>query len=192
MIDLGVMKIKELFELFIIFCRIGGFTFGGGYAMLPIIQKEIVEKRNWATDEEVIDYYAIGQCTPGIIAINTATFIGYKRKGISGAIFATTGMVFPSIVIITIIAKFFQHFQDYEIVQNAFGGIRVVVVALIVHTVVNMYKNSVKDHTGTIIFLLAFIAIGFMKISPILIIILSALIGITKCRNMTFKEDEIK
>ena len=191
MTDLGVMKIKELFELFIIFCRIGGFTFGGGYAMLPIIQKEIVEKRNWATDEEVIDYYAIGQCTPGIIAINTATFIGYNRKGIPGAISATTGMVFPSIIIITTIAKFFQHFQDYEIVQNAFGGIRVVVVALIVTTVMNMYKKSVKDYTGTIIFLLAFIAIGFLKISPILIIILSALIGIIKCRNITFKEDEI-
>ena len=186
------MKIKELFELFLIFCRIGGFTFGGGYAMLPIIQKEIVEKRNWATDEEVIDYYAIGQCTPGIIAINTATFIGYNRKGIAGAISATTGMVFPSIIIITAIAKFFQHFQDYEIVQSAFGGIRVVVVALIVNTVINMYKKSVKDYTGTIIFLLAFIAIGFMKISPILIIILSALIGIVKCRNMTFREDEIK
>lgn len=187
-----MMKIKELFELFLIFCRIGGFTFGGGYAMLPIIQKEIVEKRNWATDEEIIDYYAIGQCTPGIIAINTATFIGYKKKGIFGAIFATTGMVFPSIIIITAIGKFFQHFQDYEIIQNAFGGIRVVVVALIVNTVINMYKKSVNDNTGTIIFLISFIAIGFMKISPILIIIVSALIGIIKCRNMTFKEDEIK
>lgn len=184
------MKIKELFELFFIFCRIGGFTFGGGYAMLPIIQKEIVEKRNWSTDEEIIDYYAIGQCTPGIIAINTATFIGYSKKGITGAIFATTGMVFPSIVIISIIAKFFQHFQDYEIIQNAFGGIRVVVVALIVHTVIKMYKKSVKDNTGIIIFIIAFIAIGIMKVSPILIIILSALIGIVKCRNMAFKEGE--
>ena len=158
--------------------------------MLPIIQKEIVEKRNWATDEEIIDYYAIGQCTPGIIAINTATFIGYNKKGIAGALFATSGMVFPSIVIISLIAKFFQHFQEYEVIQNAFGGIRVVVVALIVNTVINMYKKSVKDNTGTIIFLIAFIAIGFMKISPILIIILSALIGIVKCRNMTFKEGE--
>ena len=190
MTDLGVIKIRDLFELFMIFCRIGGFTFGGGYAMLPIIQKEIVEKRNWATDEEVIDYYAIGQCTPGIIAINTATFIGYNQRGILGAIFATTGMVFPSIVIITVIAKFFQHFQDYEIVQNAFGGIRVVVVALIVSTVINMYKTSVKDNTGIIIFLIAFGAIGFFGISPILIIILSALVGIIKCRNIIFKEGE--
>lgn len=183
---------KDLFELFAIFCRIGGFTFGGGYAMLPIIQKEIVEKRNWATDEEIMDYYAIGQCTPGIIAINTATFIGYNRKGISGAIAATTGMVFPSLIIIITIARFFQHFQDYSIIQNAFGGIRVVVVALIVNTVINMYKQSVKDWIGIIIFLFAFLAIGFMNTSPILVIIVSALIGIIKCGNFDFKENDIE
>jgi chromate transporter len=91
---------KELWQLFIIFCRIGGFTFGGGYAMLPMMQKEIVEKRNWATDQEMLDYYAIGQSTPGIIAVNTATFIGYKRKGIIGAVVATAGMVFPSLYLL--------------------------------------------------------------------------------------------
>lgn len=187
-----MITIKELLELFIIFCKIGGFTFGGGYAMLPIIQKEIVEKRNWSTDEEIIDYYAIGQCTPGIIAVNTATFIGYKRKGIIGAIFATTGMVFPSLVIIITIAKFFKHFQNYSFIQNAFGGIRIVVVALIVNTVVNMYKQSVKDSIGIIIFILAFTAISFMNISPITIIIVSALIGIIKCRNFDFKENDIE
>lgn len=183
---------KELIELFIIFCRIGGFTFGGGYAMLPIIQREIVEKRNWATNEEIIDYYAIGQCTPGIIAINTSTFIGYNRKGIVGAIAATTGMVFPSLVIITAVARFFQQFQDYKIIQNAFGGIRIVVVALIATTVINMYKQSVQDYIGTLIFLFAFIAIGFMNISPIPVIIISALAGIIKCRNFDFKENDIK
>lgn len=180
---------KELFQLFIIFCRIGGFTFGGGYAMLPIIQKEIVEKRNWATEEEIIDYYAIGQCTPGIIAINTATFIGYKRKGIMGGIFATGGMVFPSLIIISIIAKFFQHFEEYTIVQNAFGGIRIVVVALIVNTVIGLFNQSVKDLLGIIIFVFAFVAIGFFKISPIPVIIISGLMGIIKCRNLHMKED---
>ena len=94
---------KELWELFIVFAKIGGFTFGGGYAMLPILQREVVENRNWATSEELMDYYAIGQCTPGIIAVNTATFIGYKRKGIIGGIVATIGCVFPSLVIIMII-----------------------------------------------------------------------------------------
>ncbi|HLS53535.1 MAG TPA: chromate transporter, partial [Tissierellaceae bacterium] len=93
---------QELIQLFIVFFRMGAFTFGGGYAMLPIIQEEIVDKRGWATNEEVIDYYAIGQCTPGIIAVNTATFVGYKRKGIMGGVFATLGLVSPSIIIITI------------------------------------------------------------------------------------------
>ena len=102
---------KELFELFWMFFRIGGFTFGGGYAMLPMIQHEIVEKRKWATDEEIMNYYAVGQCTPGVIAVNTATFIGYKRKGIPGGIFATLGVIAPSIVIITVIAAFIGNFS---------------------------------------------------------------------------------
>ena len=93
---------KELFKLFLTFAKVGCFTFGGGYAMLPLLQKEVVEKNNWATEEELMDYFAIGQCTPGIIAVNTSTFIGYKRKGIIGGIAATLGMVFPSIIIITI------------------------------------------------------------------------------------------
>lgn len=169
---------KELWELFIMFCRIGGFTFGGGYAMLPIIQKEVVEKRNWATADEILDYYAIGQCTPGIIAVNTATFIGYKRKGIIGGIVSTMGMVFPSIIIITTIARFFQHFQDYKMVQHAFGGIRVVVVALIVNTIIKMYKQTVKDWIGIAIFILSFSVIAFLKTSPIIVIFLSAITGI--------------
>lgn len=169
---------KELWELFFVFCRIGGFTFGGGYAMLPIIQKEIVEKRNWATDEEVIDYYAIGQCTPGIIAVNTATFIGYKNKGILGAIFATLGMVFPSLVIITIIASSFKHFQDNIIVQQAFAGIRVAVVVLVINAVIRMWKSSVKDWVGIVIFTLTFLIIAFTKVSPVPVILTSAALGI--------------
>lgn len=169
---------RELWELFIVFARIGGFTFGGGYAMLPIIQEEVVEKRGWATEEEVIDYYAIGQCTPGIIAVNTATFIGYKLKGIIGAIFATLGMVFPSVVIITLIAAFFRQFQDYAIVQHAFGGIRIAVVALILNAIVKMWNNSVKDIVGIVIFIAAFIVVAFMELSPIVVIVASATAGI--------------
>ncbi|MEW8973687.1 MAG: chromate transporter [Tissierellaceae bacterium] len=181
---------RELLELFTIFFQIGGFTFGGGYAMLPIIQEEIVNKRNWATDEEVIDYYAIGQCTPGIIAVNTATFIGYKRKGILGAVIATLGLVTPSLIIITTIAKFFQHFQEYEIVQQAFGGIQVVVVALIANTVLNMFKQTVKDWVGILLFIASFMIIAFFKLSPIIVIIVSAIIGILKCRNIDIKESK--
>ncbi len=169
---------KELWELFLTFSRMGAFTFGGGYAMLPIIQKEIVEKRSWATDEEVIDYYAIGQCTPGIIAINVSTFIGYRRRGVPGALAATLGMVFPSLVIITTIATFFQHFQDYVVVQHAFSGIRIVVVALIVHTIMKMWKQSVKNWVGIGLFALSFIVIAFTKISPIYVIVFSAIMGI--------------
>lgn len=169
---------KELWELFLTFSRMGAFTFGGGYAMLPIIQKEIVEKRSWATDEEVIDYYAIGQCTPGIIAINVSTFIGYRRRSVPGALAATLGMVFPSLVIITTIATFFQHFQDYVVVQHAFSGIRIVVVALIVHTIMKMWKQSVKNWVGIGLFALSFIVIAFTKISPIYVIVFSAIMGI--------------
>lgn len=178
---------KELMELFTIFFRMGAFTFGGGYAMLPIIQEEIVNKRQWASNEEVIDYYAIGQCTPGIIAVNTATFIGYKRKGIIGGIVATLGLVAPSVLIITVIARFFRHFQDYKMVQHAFGGIQAAVVALIVSAVIKMFKQSVKDGLGIFLFGLSFIAIGFFDLSPIIIIVLAALVGIIKSRNINIK-----
>ena len=121
---------KELFDLFWTFCKIGALTFGGGYAMLPLIQREIVENKKWSTEKEILDYYAVGQCTPGVIAVNTATFIGYKLRGIIGGIVATLGVIFPSIVIILIIATFLQNFADLAIVQSAFAGIRVAVVAL--------------------------------------------------------------
>lgn len=179
---------KELFNLFIMFFSMGAFTFGGGYAMLPMIQEEIVNKRNWATEEEIINYYAIGQCTPGIIAVNTATFIGHKRKGIPGAIAATLGFVAPSLIIISIIAKFFKEFGDYEIVQHAFNGIQVVVVALITITVANMFKQSVRDNYARILFILAFIIIGIFKLSPIIVVVTSSLFGILRFRNREFKE----
>lgn len=169
---------KELWKLFITFCRMGAFTFGGGYAMLPMIQKEIVEKNKWATEEEVLDYYAIGQCTPGIIAINTATFIGFKRKGIPGAIAATAGMVFPSLVIISTIAMFFTEFQDLPIVKHAFSGIRVAVAALIANTVFKLLKTSVKDRLGVLITGASFVSIAFLKISPIVAVVISATLGI--------------
>ena len=103
---------KILLQLFIIFARIGGFTFGGGYAMLPMLQKELVENKGWTTNEELIDYYAIGQCTPGVIAVNVATFVGYKTKGVLGGIFATLGMITPSLIIVGLIAAFISGFQD--------------------------------------------------------------------------------
>ena len=169
---------KELWELFKVFAQIGVLTFGGGYAMLPMIQEEIVDKRGWATDEEILDYYAIGQSTPGIISVNTATFIGYKRKGILGAIVATLGIVFPSIVIITVIAIFFDQFEHYQIVQHAFAGIRVAVAALILNAIISMWQNAIKDYLGIIIFLLSFAVVAFLDISPIWVVIISFLFGV--------------
>ena len=148
---------KELFDLFWTFCKIGALTFGGGYAMLPLIQREIVENKKWSTEKEILDYYAVGQCTPGVIAVNTATFIGYKLKGIIGGIIATLGVVFPSLIIILIIAAFLQNFADLAIVQSAFAGIRVAVVALIITTVVKLLKSSIKDYLCAIVAILAFI-----------------------------------
>ncbi len=169
---------KQLIELFLVFARIGGFTFGGGYAMLPIIQEEVVNKRGWATEEEVIDYYAIGQITPGIIAINTATFIGYKLRGISGGIAATLGMAAPSVVIITLIAMFFENFANNTIVQHAFGGIRIMVVALIATTVYDLAKKAIKDVVGMLIFVVGFFLLILTPISTVWIIIAAALLGV--------------
>lgn len=168
---------KELFDLFWTFCKIGALTFGGGYAMLPLIQREIVENKKWSTEKEILDYYAVGQCTPGVIAVNTATFIGYKLRGIIGGIVATLGVIFPSIVIILIIATFLQNFADLAIVQSAFAGIRVAVVALIITTVVKLIKSSIKDYLGVIIAIIAFIISAFIGLSPVYVVIAAALTG---------------
>ena len=168
----------ELADLFLTFCRIGGLTFGGGYAMLPMLQKEVVETKKWATEEELLDYYAIGQCTPGIIAVNTATFIGYKYKGIKGAIAATAGVIFPSLIIIMAIAAFISNFADLEIVQHAFAGIRVAVAVLVANAIIKLWKSGVKDYIGIIIFALTFIASAMFNLSPIYVVIASIFIGI--------------
>lgn len=165
-------------NLFWSFCRIGGLTFGGGYAMLPMLQKEVVETHKWATEQELLDYYAVGQATPGIIAVNTATFIGYKEKGILGAIFATSGVVFPALIIIMSIAGFIDSFSDSNIVQHAFSGIRVAVGVLILNALVKMVKGSVKDILGIILFVATFIISIVFNISVVYIVVASALIGI--------------
>lgn len=169
---------RELIDLFLTFCRIGGLTFGGGYAMLPMLQKEVVDNRKWATEEEILDYYAIGQCTPGVIAVNTATFIGYKRKGIIGGIFATLGVVFPSLVIILGIAAFLQNFANIEQVQYAFAGIRIVVGVLIVNAVIKLWKTSIKNYIAVILFVVTFVLAALFDISSIYIVIATIILGI--------------
>ena len=165
-------------DLFLTFARIGGLTFGGGYAMLPILQREVVEKRGWASEEELMDYYAIGQCTPGIIAVNTATFIGQRTAGIAGGIIATLGVVFPSLIIISVIAAFIQNFADLAVVQNAFAGIRVCVCVLIFNAVVKLWKKSVIDRKTFAIFIVVMIGSVLTDLSPIIFVILAAAAGI--------------
>lgn len=165
-------------DLFWTFAKIGAFTFGGGYAMLPMLQAEVVEKKHWATDEELMDYFAVGQCTPGIIAVNTASFIGYYKKGIPGCIVATTGVIFPSVVIILIIASLLTNFADLPVVQHALGGIRIAVCVLICKAVISMFKTGVKDLAGLLIFIVA-LSLSYFKLIPIIwIIVLAAFAGI--------------
>ncbi len=169
---------NEYLDLFLTFARVGGLTFGGGYAMLPILQREVVEKRGWATENELSDYYAIGQCTPGIIAVNVATFIGNKRKGILGGIVATLGVVFPSLVIITLIAAFLQNFADLEIVKHAFAGVRVGVCVLVFNAVVKLWKGAVKDVPAFVIFAAVLLLMVFLDLSPVLLVLMAGLAGV--------------
>ena len=169
---------KTYIELFWAFFQIGALTFGGGYTMLPMIQKEIVEKHKWATEEEILDYFAISQLTPGVIAVNTATFVGYKTKGILGGIFATLGVVFPSVVIITIIAAFLKNFMDLEIVQHAFAGIRVAVCVLITIAIIKLAKKNIKNNAGILLAITVFLLVTFTNISSVYVIIGAIIFGL--------------
>ncbi len=169
---------KEYLELIVTFFKIGIMTFGGGYAMLPIIQREVVEKKDWATEEEILNYYAIGQCTPGVIAVNTATFIGNKRKGVLGGFLATFGIVLPSLIIITILAAALTGFADIPAVQHALAGIRVAVVVLVGFSVVKLAKSGIKDAFGWCVFLLTFLASVLFDLSPVIIVIAAAAAGL--------------
>lgn len=168
---------KELIKLFLAFAKIGATTFGGGYAMLPILQRDIVEKNGWATDEELMDYFAIGQCTPGVIAVNTATFIGYKLKGIIGGIVATLGVVFPSIVIISIIAAFITNYSDIQAVKYAFNGIRVCVCVLILNSVLKLAKGSLTDKPTYIIFAAVVLLSLIFDVSAAILVLASGVAG---------------
>lgn len=169
---------KELMNLFWTFAKIGVMTFGGGYAMLPMLQREVVENRGWATEEELMDYFAIGQCTPGIIAVNTATFVGQKQKGILGGIVASLGIVFPSLVIISILAGVIEAYSHLAWVQHAFGGVRVCVCVLILNAVVKLYKKAVVDKFTLAIFLLVAVGSYFTPVSPVIFVLAAAVAGI--------------
>ena len=169
---------KELIQLYLAWFKMGLFTFGGGYAMLPMIQKEVIEHYGWATEEEVMDYYAIGQCLPGIIAINTATFIGFHLKGVIGGIISTLGVITPSFIIISAIASLISNFSDLAIVQNALSGINVAVCVLMFNTIVGLWKKNLKNIGSYTVFAVALILSLFTDITTVLVVIVSGALGI--------------
>ena len=174
---------STLLELYLVFLRIGSITFGGGYAMLPILERELVDKRRWTTLDDLQDYFSIGQCTPGLIALNVSTFIGAKRHGIPGALAATTGFITCPVIIILTIAQFLKNFANLAVVQHAFAGIRVCVCVLIIQAVLRLWKRSVVDVFTLLLYLAVFLIHGFsaylpIKIPAALLVIISGFIGI--------------
>ena len=170
-------KIRQLLELYLAFVKIGAFTFGGGLAMMPIMQRELIERRGWLSEEELIDYFAIGQSTPGIIAVNVATFVGYKRLGWFGGIIATIGVVTPSWVIIMLLAGAISSVDKYPLAQKALRGINVAVAALLTSVIVKFSKKTIKSVWNAFFMLLAFALIYFFKVQSVWIIIASLVIG---------------
>ncbi|MDO4516408.1 MAG: chromate transporter [Bacillota bacterium] len=165
-------------ELFLTFARISASCFGGGYAMLPFFQQELVEKRGWLTDEELLDLHAIAQCTPGVISVNTATFCGYRTRGVSGALAATAGLLTPPILIVLVISAFFWTFADNPMVRHALTGIRACVCALIINSTVKLYKKAVLDGLTFLVFLIIFVLAAFVGLSPALLVIGAAVAGL--------------
>ena len=173
---------NSLWELYKTFVQIGLVTFGGGYAMLPILERELVDKRHWTTMDDLRDYFSIGQCTPGVIAMNVSTFIGQKKDGVKGAIAAGLGFLTGPLVIITLIAAFLQNFAEYPVVQHAFAGIRVCVCVLILQAVLRLWKKSVVDAAALVIFLAVFILNAFSSVLPVkipaaVLVILAGCVG---------------
>ncbi|GFI08849.1 MAG: chromate transporter [Lachnospiraceae bacterium] len=169
---------KVLLQLYTAWFKMGLFTFGGGYAMLPMIQREVIEKYHWATEDEIMDYYAIGQCTPGIIAVNTATFVGYYQKGVLGGIAATLGVVSPSVIIIGLIASLISNFAELAVVQHALLGINVAVCVLMIEAITNLWKKSIKNIAAFCVFAMALLLSALTSVSTVWLVILSGALGI--------------
>ncbi|MGI6109338.1 MAG: chromate transporter [Eubacteriaceae bacterium] len=174
---------KELLDLFFIFMKVGSVTFGGGLAMLPILKDEFVERRSWCTDEELADYFAVGQCTPGIIAVNFSTFIGYKRRGVTGGFMATIGFITVPLVLLTVISAGLRNFASIPVVVHALAGVRACVVVLICEAVVNLWKTSVVDLPSFLIFaVVAALSLGGtwlpIKLSPVVLVLFAGAAGV--------------
>ena len=173
---------KLLWDLYLTWFKMGLFTFGGGYAMLPMIQKDVIDKHHWATEEEIMNYYAIGQCTPGIIAVNTATFVGYYLKGVVGGVIATLGVISPSVIIITVIAALISNFMEIEMVKHALLGINVAVCALMIKSISGLWKKSIKNIGSFTVFAIALLLSVLTDISTVYLVILSGILGVVLSR----------
>ena len=167
----------SLWNIFRVFAEMGAVCFGGGYAMLSLVQRVVVEEHGWATEEELMDYYAIGQCTPGIIAVNVATFIGHKLRGLPGAIAASLGFISPSILIITIIAAFLESFASNVYVAHALAGIRVCVCVLILNSVLSLGKKAIKNKLSWVIFGISTIVAAFTNVPTVAIVLGAGVVG---------------
>lgn len=167
-------------KIFVSFFKIGLFTFGGGYAMMPLFRQELIEKHKYITENELIDYYSIGQCTPGVIAVNVATFTGYKIKGVRGAVLGTFAMILPSLVIIMALAGVLNVLSDHPVVVHAFAGIRFGVIALILNEEVNLFRKTITSKLQFGIFMAILLLLLFCNISPILAVILAAMVGFVR------------
>ena len=174
-------KVVKLFDLFFTFARVGLFTFGGGLAMMPMLQKELIDKKHWITEEDLIDYYAVGQSTPGIIAVNVATFVGYKQLGVFGGIIASLGIIFPSIVIIMLLAGTINSISEYPKVQSALKGINVAVAALLTSVIIKFAKKTIKNIWNVLFMLIAFVCIFVFKVPSFIIILVALVLG---CLNV--------
>lgn len=170
--------LKELWDLYYTFAKIGTFTIGGGLAMMPMMQKELIEKKHWITEEDLIDYYAVGQSTPGIVAVNVATFVGFRQVGIIGGIVATLGMVTPSLVIIMILAGLINSISDYPVAQKALRGINVAVAALMTSVIVKFAKKTIKNIVNAVFMLISFALVFFFKVPSFYIILCALAIGV--------------
>lgn len=184
------MKLKTLWQVFASFFRIGAFTFGGGYAMIPLIQNEAVEKRKWVTDDDILEVIAIAESTPGPIAINSATFVGYRAAGILGSVCATLGVVLPSFVIILAISFVLKEFQDLKPVQYAFMGIRAGVLALLCKSLWSMFKKSPKGWAAYIVMAASFILTAIFDFNVIFVIIGCAVFGLITSGYLKKKEGQ--
>ncbi|HIY06693.1 MAG TPA: chromate transporter [Candidatus Evtepia faecigallinarum] len=177
-------------ELFLTFARISASCFGGGYAMLPFFQRELVRKKHWLTDEELLDMTAVAQCTPGVIAVNTATFCGYRTRGIPGALWATLGILVPPMIIVTIISAFFWTFAEYPWVQHALAGVRACVCALIISSTIRLYRKAILDVPTFLVFLAVLLLAAFVGLSPAILVIGAGVFGLVWQRIRGMRKGE--